>query len=148
MTLPIDTWRQILAFHPFHFWQLANATTPVTSACNGLVKQYAWQSVDAVGRSEIVEAIQTAEDRLAEYLGYAPAPRATSDVLPWPHLSDRWLTRINSMGPDGRYVAYGVWQSDGIDKQSRMMLVIPRVSPLIRRQLDGLQTVADLNRFV
>ena len=103
--LPLDSWRQILAFHPYHFWQLANATTPVTSACNGLVKEYAWQSVDAVGRNEIRGAIQTAEDRLAEYLGFAVAPRATSDVLPWPHLSDRWLTRINSMGPDGRYVA-------------------------------------------
>ena len=43
--LPLDSWRQILAFHPYHFWQLANATTPVTSACNGLVKEYAWQSV-------------------------------------------------------------------------------------------------------
>ena len=26
--LPLDSWRQILAFHPYHFWQLANATTP------------------------------------------------------------------------------------------------------------------------
>ena len=87
MTLPIDTWRQILAFHPFHFWQMANSTTPITSACNGLVKEYAWQSVDAVGRQEIREAIQTAEDRLAECLGYAVAPRATSDVLPRAALS-------------------------------------------------------------
>ena len=137
--LALDTWRQILAFHPYHFWQLANPTTPITSACNGLVKEYAWQSVDAVGRSEIREAIQTAEDRLAEYLGFAVAPRATSDTLPWPHLSDRWLTRINTSGPDGRYVSLtlreGYVQAVGADTLT--LLGTPSVA-LTDRDGDGL----------
>lgn len=104
MTLPLDTWRQLLGFHPMHFWQLANSKTPVTSACNSLVHEYAWQSVDAVGRTEIREAIATAEDRLREHLGYYPAPTATVATIPWPHLWDRWLKRVNDVGPDGKYV--------------------------------------------
>lgn len=103
--LPLESWRQILGFHPYHFWQLANSKTPITSACNGLVKQHAWQSVDAVGREEIVEAIATAEDRLKDYLDYRVAPEAAVETVPWPSLADRWLTRINASGPDGRYVS-------------------------------------------
>lgn len=104
MTLPIDTWRHILGYHPFHFWQLANTSTPVTSACNSLVHEYAWQSVDAVGRNEVREAIATAEDRLREYLGYWPMPTATTETIAWPHLWDQWLRRTNDVAPDGRYV--------------------------------------------
>lgn len=137
--LPLDEWRRILSFHPYHFWQMANSTTPITSACNGLVKEYAWQSVDAVGRAEIREAIQTAEDRLAEYLGYAVAPRATSDTLPWPHLSDRWLTRINSMGPDGRYVALQLREGyvQAVGNDTATLLGTPSVA-LTDRDGDGL----------
>lgn len=117
--LPLDTWRAILHFHPFHFWQLANTTTPLTGAADGLVRQYAWQSADAVGRSEILEAIVTAEDRLREYLGYSVAPRAVAETCAWPRLSDRFLVRTNSSGPDGRYVsvtlAEGQIQAVGAD---------------------------------
>lgn len=117
--LPLDTWRQILAFHPYHFWQLANVRTPITSGCNGLVRQYAWQNTDAVGRSEISEAIGTAEDRLREYLGYGVAPAARSATVAWPMLADRAITRITPMAPDGRYVSLalpdGYVQAVGVD---------------------------------
>jgi len=103
--LPLDTWRELLHFHPFHFWQLANTTTPLTGAAGGLVRQHAWQSADAVGRSDILEAIATAEDRLRDYLGYSAAPRAIQETINWPRLSDRFLVRTNASGPDGRYVS-------------------------------------------
>ena len=103
--LPLDTWRHILHYHPLHFWQLAGNTAPLSNASGGLVREYAWQNADAVGRSEIREAILTAEDRLRAYLGYSPAPRAVVETLPWPRLEDRFLVRINANDPTGRYVS-------------------------------------------
>ncbi|MCL5998277.1 MAG: hypothetical protein M1546_19825, partial [Chloroflexi bacterium] len=64
--LPSDEFRRILGFSPYHFWQLAdNDKARITSNCNPLVMQYAWQNADAIGRSEILEAIELAERRLA-----------------------------------------------------------------------------------
>lgn len=103
--LPLDTWRDILHYHPYHFWQLAGTATPLAGAAGGLLREHAWQTADMVGRAEIREAILTAEDRLREYLGYSPAPRAVSEVLPWPRLEDRFLVRANSNDPAGRYVS-------------------------------------------
>jgi hypothetical protein len=71
MTLPLDTFRRILAFHPWHFFGLADQVyVPVTSDCNDVLVEDAWQSAALAGRQQIREAIQTAESRLAEYLGY------------------------------------------------------------------------------
>lgn len=103
--LPLDTWRQILHFHPLHFWQLAGTAAPLANASGGLVREYAWQNADAVGRSEVREAILTAEDRLRAYLGFSPAPRAVVETLPWPRLWDRALLRTNSADPTGRFVS-------------------------------------------
>lgn len=86
--LPLESWRQYFRYNPFHFWGLANSSVPVTSACNTLVYKYAWQHADAVGRSDIETAIQAAEDRLHEYLGYAVAPRYVEKEVPYPHYHD------------------------------------------------------------
>jgi hypothetical protein len=79
--LTLERFREILSFSPFHFWQLANPTTPVLSQCVPLLRQYAWQQVDAAGRSEIEEAIAVAEQRLSEWLGYSIAPHYVEDTL-------------------------------------------------------------------
>lgn len=81
--LSLERFREILSFNPFHYWQLANPTTPLVSQCVPFLRQYAWQQVDAAGRNEVIEAIAVAEQRLQEYLGYSVAPHyveATIDV--------------------------------------------------------------------
>ena len=77
--LPLDTFRHILGMHPYHFWQLANATIPVTAECNDVTYQYAWQNTQAASRSDILQAIETAESRLREWLA-TPAPPADHTV--------------------------------------------------------------------
>lgn len=100
--LPLDTWRQYMGYHPFHFYGLVNSKMPVTSACNTLVWKYEWQNVDAVGRSEIVQAIEAAETRLQEYLGYAIAPHYVSKTVQFPsYLDPHQWRRGNAMGPSG-----------------------------------------------
>jgi hypothetical protein len=130
--LPLDTWRSLMGMHPLHFYQLAdNDKAKVTSACNDLVRQYAWQDADAVGRDEIIQAIATAEDRLREYLGYSIAPRYISEVLPWPRLFDALRLRTGAWGGDGRWLSVqlseGYVQAVGVESLTLLgnVLVTP-----------------------
>ena len=80
--LPIETFRQLLGWNPLHFWQLSNQTyAPLTDACSTLIREYAWQNAGASGRSDIYEAIQTAEQRLKNYLQFSPAPHYLTEAL-------------------------------------------------------------------
>jgi hypothetical protein len=107
--LPLETWRALFGIHPIHYWGLANATqAPVTSSCNTVVREHAWQDAMAVGRQEIREAIETAEQRLHEWLGYPVAPIYITKELPWPGSAwgsdGRWQT---VQLPDGYVQAIG-----------------------------------------
>lgn len=103
--LPIETFRAIFGFNPFHFWQLANSKVPVMSACNTLIFQHNWQFANQVGRDEIERAIEAAEQRLRDYLGYGPAPRYTTETVAWPRFNDISLVRHRSAGADGRWLS-------------------------------------------
>jgi hypothetical protein len=103
--LPLDTWRSILGYNPYHFWGLSNADVPVTSNCNAVVKEYDWQNAQAVGRADIREAIESAENLLASYLGYNPAPKYTEVTLPWPRYFDNSRTRFAPTDATGRWIA-------------------------------------------
>ena len=97
--LPLETWRNILGIHPYHFWQLSSSDkVPIDTGCNTLVWSYPWLSVDAASRQDVIQAIETAEQKLSMYLGYSPAPRYTSTVLDWPVSDGPW-------GSDGRWLS-------------------------------------------
>jgi hypothetical protein len=73
--LPLETFRALFGSHPIHYWGLSNGQyAPITSKCNTVTREHAWQDAKAVGRQEIREAIETAESRLREWLGYSVAP--------------------------------------------------------------------------
>ncbi len=94
-----------MAYHPWHFWQLAdNEIIPVTSNCNTIVRQYAWQDVDAAGRSDILEAIANAESSLAELLTFWPMPRYAKKTLQFPQFYDHGVWRISHADGDGRWL--------------------------------------------
>lgn len=104
--LPIDRFRHILGYNPWHFFGLSGAKAPVSSACNTLLNRYAWQDADAAGREEIIRAIETAEQRLVEYLGFNPAPKyIVNETHPWPQYEDKALWRNGRAGSDGRQLA-------------------------------------------
>lgn len=102
--LPLDTWRRLLGFNPWHFWGLyaSVGNARVTSECNDIVTEYAWQDVDSAGRAEIREAIIQAELLVHRYAGFWPAPRYDSATEPWPRLGDARLHRIGPIGADWR----------------------------------------------
>ncbi len=103
--LSLENFRRIIAYHPWHFWQLAdNEIIPVTSNCNSIVRQYAWQNADAGGRSDVLDAIEHAESSLAELLTFWPMPRSAEKTIQFPRYLDRGVWNLSHADGDGRWM--------------------------------------------
>jgi len=103
--LPLYSFFETLGFDPFHAFGIAGTgELGITSGCDDLVRRYEWQNSDAVGHKAIEEAIEHAETRLREYLGFSVAPRYTSETLDWPPRADG-LLRGGPWGSDGRWLS-------------------------------------------
>lgn len=100
--LPLESFRRIIKMHPYHFWQLADdELVPISGSCDDVLFEEDWQNADAISRSSIREAINRAERKLADHLGYDVAPRYRTSVVSWPRLGDESQGRganINSIG--------------------------------------------------
>lgn len=101
----VESFREYYSMHPYHFWQLANATYPVSADCDDVVFQYGWQANDSLGRKDIKTAIDTAENRLREFLGYSIAPHYVVETLPVERYFDSKLNRLTYIGADGRWLS-------------------------------------------
>src|SRR5690349_4858927 len=91
--LPLYTWLELMGFNPFHGFGIAGTgdlAVPVGDGCKSLVRRYAWQNSDAAGHLQIEQAIETAEARLRDYLGYSVAPHYVTETLPWPASDPAW----------------------------------------------------------
>lgn len=102
--LPIETWRRLISYHPFHFYGLSNSSIAPVSSCNDLVVQYGYQASNAAGRAEIIEAIQAAEDKFISYLRYAPSLHFVEELLQWPTYHETGLRYRNTVSVDGRWM--------------------------------------------
>ena len=103
--LPLDSWREIIGFNPWHFWGMAHSTKiPVTSNCNSLVYEYGWQGTDEAGRLDIRTAIETAEKITLDNLRYWPAPKYSEATKPWPRYLDTRLLRLSRTDARGNWV--------------------------------------------
>lgn len=101
--LPIESWRKIIGYHPFHFYGLSNSNIAPTSACNDLVTKYNYQNADAAGREDILEAIEAAEKKLRDYLRWSVAPHWVVETLQWPQFYQTGIQRISTPAVDGRW---------------------------------------------
>ncbi len=63
----------MLGLDPYHFNQVTS-TLKRGNVCSTPVKQWAWQETQQVGREDIAQAIQAAEEAITSYLGYKPLP--------------------------------------------------------------------------
>lgn len=128
--LPLEDFRRAMGLHPWHWWGMSNTLTPQTAACPTVAPEYAWQKPDVVGRAEIREAIESAESKLAEYLGYYPAPHYGIATLPFPQYRQRDLWRYGYEDPSGRWI--GVRLPEGkvlaLGRERRTLLGSPRVA--------------------
>lgn len=97
--LPIYTFFEILGFHPWHAAGIAGTgDLAVNTGCDTLVRRYEWQNSDAVGTKAIEQAIETAENKLLQYLRYSVAPHYVTETINWPQGALSW-------GADGRWLS-------------------------------------------
>jgi hypothetical protein len=83
-----------------------NERVPQASECNTVLREYNYQYADRSARSNIRDAIQTAENRLQEHLNYPVAPQYLSETYPWPRYNDQRVWRASpSPAADGRYIS-------------------------------------------
>lgn len=117
--LPLETWRNIMGYHPYHFFQLANSGNIPLDGCNDLVWSYPWMSHDAASRQDVRNAIISAESILTRYLNYSPAPRYVDQTYPWPPLADG-AQRWGAAGADWRWLTVqtdeGYVQAAGVEQ--------------------------------
>ena len=83
--LPLDRYAAVLGLVPPAFNQGSSSIIfPGDTNCN-LIFQYAWQYNDAVAREDIAREIAMAEQDIANYMGWWPAPRwIAQDVKMYP----------------------------------------------------------------
>jgi hypothetical protein len=90
--LPLATYAKIMGLNPMHF---AGAVAPThdlmpTNACNDIWHKYEWQDSDKVSLWEVAEEIQTAEEEIANFIGYYPAPYwIENELIPYPRVFAR-----------------------------------------------------------
>lgn len=100
--LALDEFARILNIHPLHFSQVVYAleTDDRGMTCEMPLVQHSWMRADTTGREEISEAIATAEQRIAQWLGFAPAPSWRVVDIPGVKLGDPWRS-MNGIGVRG-----------------------------------------------
>lgn len=148
MPIPLDTWRRTIGYNPYHFWQQANSLVPVTSSCNTLIYQYAWQSLDQAGRDDVQQAIDEAHETLREWLQYRIGEQHVTKKVQYPLTqTDQWKTLegngrlkslnvgegfIKAMGvplyaqlEDGAAVTYSDENGDGVTDTFTLTATIP-----------------------
>lgn len=93
--LSLDRFARIMGINPAHFNQSAAVSLtypvfPIQGSCTDIWYQYDWQDRDRVSRESLARAIKAAEDEIARYLGYYPAPLwFTNEPHQYPKFSRR-----------------------------------------------------------
>lgn len=148
--LPLDDFRRMLGWNPYWFNGLSNSESiPVTAECPSVIAEYAYQGTDAAGRSEIREAIESAETLLRNYLGYDIAPRYSEVTLPWPRYYDNAMSRWGTWDATGRYIGprlpfgYGQVQALGTELLTLVGTVTAGVGLIFSNQYNGTVTPVD-----
>lgn len=147
--LPLDTFRQILGYNPWHFWGFAtdgNGLAPIHSDCNDLVTEFAYQNQDQAGRDEIREAILNAEARLLGYLEYEVAPRYKEITLPYPTYFNKQFWNLTPQDASGKWTSVmlpeGYVQALGVESLSLLDTVAVTYSAQIPSGLNDTFTIS------
>lgn len=105
--LPLDDFAKIIGLSPLSFNQLHSDTLQQNNVCGDLFYQSAWQHSDRVGRDDIAQAIQQAEQEISREVGFNLVPDwTTEERLPYPRPGN----------PDVYGIGYNVrWQEKSVE---------------------------------
>lgn len=103
--LPIATWGKLMGINPYELDQIGKGfPKDNTAQCEHVFFQYSWQQ-NFLSREEVAKCIRMAEERIAEELGYYPAPKyITGEAMPYPQLYNREM-RGNGYNSRGKLKA-------------------------------------------
>lgn len=140
--LALDEYAKVMGLAPAHFNQgWSSIVFPINNACSDIWFQYDWQHADSVSREELADAIQQAEEDIADALGWWPAPIwIAQDVKMYPrhHRPDVW--RAGGANVRGAGVSikarYGKIIEPGQRAVSTAPLCEPNVDDLTLEYLD------------
>jgi len=111
--LALDRYAAIIGLTPPHFNQgLSAIVFPFDNSCNDITYQHPWQHADASSREDIAREIAIAEQSIADYLGWWPAPRwIAQDVKMFPRFHRPEYYSIGALNVRGQHksirTAYG-----------------------------------------
>lgn len=77
--LSLEAFREIIGWHKYYFYQLAQPLVPLTDSADLVVSEYTWQRPSATARSDFRQGIAKAEQKLCNFLGYDVATRYRSE---------------------------------------------------------------------
>ena len=100
--LPLDSWAKILGINPWTFNQFAtDLPVAITTQCNDAWYQHQWQK-DFLSREEVAQAIDAAEQLIAEQVSFYPAPKYIENELNEPRQPrDHGVGRV--LAPSGQW---------------------------------------------
>lgn len=155
----LDTFRAISQYHPWHFWGVAGGSGPasVTRAstsqnnCRPVLRQYSWQTQNAVAREEIAQALWDAEQLVKSQLDYPIGPEFIESEMDIPRYFDPLMIGPISVGSDGRWQAiqlpHGRIQAVGVEAITLLSTpVIDPPFPFTPGTLNALGTIAYYDR--
>ena len=114
----------------------------MSSACSSVWFQHSWQGADSVSREDLALEIDTAENEIANVVGYYPAPKFISqDIYDYPlyHRRDLWqidLTNVRG-APKSINLKTGKFIGPGRRAVSKIDTVTVVGGTLIYADLDG-----------
>jgi len=88
--LSLDRYAKIMGINPAHFWSayapdLNPQVFPLGGQCSNIWPHYSWQKSDQVSHYDLAVAIKQAEDEIARYTNFWPAPKwITNEVHKYP----------------------------------------------------------------
>lgn len=84
--IPLEQFAKILGINPVHFsGATADPVFPNNASCSAIWPQYDWQAEDLTSREEVAHLMATAEQEVAEVLGYDIGPTwRVADSYAWP----------------------------------------------------------------
>lgn len=100
----LDDFRLAAGMMPYHYYQQKNSLIPVSSECNSLVFEHAYQNAYISGRSDIVQTIETAKNKLKSFLGYRIGPEYLVKEIEFPRPGNPNFQYAASIGVDGNYL--------------------------------------------
>jgi len=120
--LPLDRFAELLGIDPLHFNQITT-TKRRTATCASVWKQFAWQESSQVGREDVAEAIQEAENRIAAQIGYKLLPTWEVDErlgAPRPGIAELFMAEPRDLRgfPSSIQTKYGHFIAGGVERKS------------------------------